>query len=99
MDHGKKEDFMDLRDFIKKCEEEGELKRIKAEVDWNLEMSHIAKLNEERGGPALLFEKVKGYPSPVISSVCTTTSRLALIMDMPIRWGPHPSPLRWVLMV
>ena len=83
MDHEKKEDFMDLRDFIKKCEEEGELKRIKAEVDWNLEMSHIAKLNEERGGPALLFEKVKGYPSPVISSVCTTTSRLALIMDMP----------------
>src|SRR5512136_1737122 len=73
---------MDLRDFIKKCEEEGELKRIKAEVDWNLEMSHIAKLNEERGGPALLFEKVKGYPSQVISSVCTTTSRLALIMGM-----------------
>jgi len=34
---------MDLRDFIKKCEEEGESKRIKAEVDWNLELSHIAK--------------------------------------------------------
>ncbi len=74
---------MDLRDFIKKCEQEGELKRIKAEVDWDLEMSHIAKLNEENGGPALLFEKVKGYPSPVISSICTTTSRLALIMGMP----------------
>jgi len=74
---------MDLRDFIKRCEEEGELKRIKAEVDWDLEMSHIAKLNEERGGPALLFEKVKGYPTQVISSVCTTTSRLALIMGMP----------------
>jgi phenylphosphate carboxylase beta subunit len=74
---------MDLRDFIKKCEGEGELKRIKVEVDWDLEMSHIAKLNEERGGPALLFEKVKGYPTQVLSSVCTTTSRLALIMDMP----------------
>src|SRR4030043_184427 len=74
---------MDLRDFIPLFEKEGELKRVKAEVDWNLEMSHIAKLNEERGGPALLFEKVKGYPSPVISSVCTTTSRLALIMGMP----------------
>ncbi len=74
---------MDLRDFIKKCEGEGELKRIKTEVDWNLEMSHIAKLNEERGGPLLLFEKVKGYPSQVISSVCTTSCRLALIMGMP----------------
>ncbi|MBP1698665.1 MAG: phenylphosphate carboxylase, beta subunit, partial [Deltaproteobacteria bacterium] len=45
---------MDLREFISLCEKEGELKRIKAEVDWDLEMSHIAKLNEERGGPALL---------------------------------------------
>ncbi len=74
---------MDLREFISLCEKEGELKRIKAEVDWNLEMSHIAKLNEERGGPALLFEKVKGYPTPVISSVCTAASRLALIMGLP----------------
>lgn len=74
---------MDLRDFIKQCEGEGELKRIKAEVDWDLEMSHIAKLNEERGGPALLFEKVKGYSIPALSSVCTSTSRLALIMGMP----------------
>ena len=74
---------MDLRGYISLCEKEGELKRIKPEVDWNLEMSHIAKLNEENAGPALLFEKVKGYPSQVISSVCTTTSRLALIMGMP----------------
>jgi len=74
---------MDLREFIPFLEKEGELKRIKAEVDWDLEMSHIAKLNEERGGPALLFEKVKGYPTPVLSSVCTTAARLALIMEMP----------------
>ena len=74
---------MDLRGYISLCEKEGELKRIKPEVDWNLEMSHIAKLNEENAGPALLFEKVKGYPSQVISIVCTTTSRLALIMGMP----------------
>lgn len=73
----------DLRDFIARCEAEGELKRVKAEVDWNLELSHIAKLNEERGGPALLFEKVKDYSSPVLTSACTTTSRLALIMGMP----------------
>ena len=74
---------MDLREFISLCEKEGEIKRIKPEVDWNLEMSHIAKLNEERGGPALLFEHVKGYPTQVISSVCTATSRLSLIMGMP----------------
>ena len=72
-----------MRDFIEQAEKEGMLKRIKAEVDWDLELSHIAKLNEEKSGPALLFEKVKGYDSPVITSVCTTTQRLALIMGAP----------------
>jgi len=73
----------DMRDFIREAEEAGMLHRIKAEVDWDLELSHIAKMNEEKHGPALLFENVKGYDSPVITSVCTTTQRLALIMGEP----------------
>ncbi len=73
----------DMRDFISKAEENGVLHRIKAEVDWDLELSHIAKLNEEKQGPALLFENVKDYDSPVITSVCTTPERLALIMGEP----------------
>ncbi|HUU81048.1 MAG TPA: UbiD family decarboxylase, partial [Acidobacteriota bacterium] len=32
---------------------------------------------------ALLFENVKDYDSPVLTSVCTTTERLSLIMGMP----------------
>lgn len=75
----------DMRDFIKAAEKEGQLKRVKAEVDWNLELSHIAKLNEEKEGPALLFENVKGYKTPVITSVCTTTERLSLIMGAPFK--------------
>ncbi|WP_028321343.1 phenylphosphate carboxylase subunit beta [Desulfatiglans anilini] len=71
-----------MRDFVKVAEEHNALKRIKAEVDWNLELSHIAKLNEEQQGPALLFENVKDYTTPVITSVCTTTERLSLIMGM-----------------
>lgn len=75
---------MDLRDFIKLCEEHGELKRIKKEVDWNLELSHVAKINEEKNGPALLFENVKGYNTPVFTSAFTTTKRMALALGMPI---------------
>lgn len=71
-----------MRDFIKLAEEHDALKRIKAKVDWNLELSHIAKLNEEKHGPALLFENVKDYSTPVITSVCTTTERLSIIMGM-----------------
>lgn len=73
-----------MRDFIEQCEQEGMLKRITAEVDWDLELSHIAKINEEKHGPALLFENVKDYDSPVITSVCTTTERLSMIMGAPL---------------
>jgi 4-hydroxy-3-polyprenylbenzoate decarboxylase len=73
-----------MRDFIEQAESEGMLHRIKAEVDWDLELSHIAKLNEEEKGPALLFENVKDYDSPVITSVCTTTQRLSMIMGAPM---------------
>lgn len=74
---------MDLRYFIEKWEKEGQLKRIKAEVDWNLELSHVAKLVEEKEGPALLFEKVKDYRSPVITGVYATARRLSDIMGKP----------------
>lgn len=73
----------DMRDFIASCEKAGELKRIKAEVDWNLELSHISKLNEERSGPALLFENVKGYKTPVLSGALSTAKRLAITLGFP----------------
>jgi len=72
-----------MRDFIEVGEQLGVVRRISAEVDWNLELSHIAKLNEEKSGPALLFENVKGHDTPIITSVCTTAERLAIIMGMP----------------
>lgn len=71
---------MDLRDFVAQCEKVGQLKRVKAEVDWDLEISHVAKVVEEKSGPALLFEKVKGYTSPVLTGAFGTTQRLAIIL-------------------
>ena len=86
----------ELRDFINKCEEEGELHRIKAEVDWNLELSHIAKLNEERKGPALLFENVKGYDIPVLTSAFTTPRRLAIGLGMPLNYSMCDMARAWM---
>src|SRR4030043_69474 len=74
----------ELRDFINRCEQEGELLRIKKEVDWNLELGHVAKLSEERKGPALLFENVKGFDIPVLTSAFTTTKRFAIALGMPL---------------
>ncbi len=87
---------MDLRDFIRTCEEKGELKRIKVEVDWNLELSHIAKINEEDKGPALLFEKVKDYAIPVLTSAFTSPKRLALALGMPEHFSMCDMARRWM---
>ncbi|MGI4757262.1 MAG: UbiD family decarboxylase [Janthinobacterium lividum] len=61
--------YRDLREWIARLEKSGELKRIRVEVDPELEMAEIAdraakmgKGTAQSGGPALLFEKVKGYP-------------------------------------
>jgi len=61
--------YTDLREFIQKLDKAGELKRIKVEVDPILEMAEIAdrtsklgKGTPQAGGPALLFENVKGHP-------------------------------------
>ncbi|MBF0549625.1 MAG: phenylphosphate carboxylase subunit beta [Deltaproteobacteria bacterium] len=73
----------DIRDFIAKCEQEGILHRIKAPVDVHLELSHTAKINEEAGGPVLLFENVKGFNMPVLISACTTPKKMAVILGQP----------------
>ena len=51
----------DIRDWISKLEAEGELKRITAKVDWNLELGEISRRAIAERGPALLFENIKDH--------------------------------------
>jgi len=87
---------MDLRTFIQACESAGELRRVKAEVDWNLEISHVSKLTEEKKGPALLFENVKGYSSPVFTGAFGTEARLALTLGLPARVSLCEAARQWM---
>lgn len=53
----------DLDAWIEKVEAIGQLKRITAEVDSDLETSTITYMvGREEGSPALLFENIKGHP-------------------------------------
>ena len=52
----------DLDIWLQKAEAMGELKRITAEVDPDLEMATIAYLVGSEKSPALLFENIKGHP-------------------------------------
>ncbi|TRZ55507.1 MAG: UbiD family decarboxylase, partial [Rhodocyclaceae bacterium] len=71
----------DIRSYIAALDANGELHRVKAEVDWKFELCHISKVNEEQKGPALLYENVKGYDIPVFTSAFTTSRRLAIALE------------------
>ncbi len=74
--------YEDLREFMKKLEEENELARIKVEVDPILEMSEIAVRTVKKGGKALLFEKPKGYDIPVLMNTFGTEKRMKLALEV-----------------
>ena len=70
----------DVRDWMDAIEKAGELKRITKEVDYHLELGHVASMSERKLGPALLFENVKDYTIPVLISTITTPRRLAITL-------------------
>jgi 4-hydroxy-3-polyprenylbenzoate decarboxylase len=72
--------YKDLRDFIQRLEERGELKRISQEIDPHLEMTEICDRTLRAGGPALLFENPRGHTIPVLGNLFGTTARVAFGM-------------------
>jgi 4-hydroxy-3-polyprenylbenzoate decarboxylase len=72
--------YQDLRDFIQQLEQRGQLKRIHSEVDPNLEVTEICDRTLRAGGPALLFEQVKGSRYPLLGNLFGTPERVALSM-------------------
>src|SRR5438477_11836535 len=73
----------DLRAWIAVLEREGELVRIGAEVDPQLEITEIVDRTVKAGGPALLFENVKGSEHPLLINQFGTERRMCLAFDAP----------------
>jgi 4-hydroxy-3-polyprenylbenzoate decarboxylase len=79
--------YSDLRDFLSQLEKRGELKRIGVEIDPRFEMTEICDRVLKARGPALLFEKPKGFDGaggrsrmPVLGNLFGTPQRVALAM-------------------
>ncbi|GAB4386079.1 MAG: UbiD family decarboxylase [Elainellaceae cyanobacterium] len=72
----------DLRRFLTQLEQRGQLRRIHALVDPDLEIAEIANRMLQQGGPALLFENVKGSPYPIAVNVMGTVERICWAMNM-----------------
>ncbi len=82
--------YRNLREWIAKLDSVGELKRIRMEVDLELEMAEIADRTAKislgsaaAGGPALLFEKVKGHPGArVLMNQFGSERRMQLALEV-----------------
>ena len=74
--------YRDLREFIRALEDKGELKRITVEVDPILEITEFADRAVKSGGPALLFEKPKGYGIPVLINAFASMRKMEIALEV-----------------
>jgi 4-hydroxy-3-polyprenylbenzoate decarboxylase len=74
--------YDDLREFIRALEKNNELKRIPFEVDPKLEITEFADRAVKGGGPALLFENVKGSKYPVLINSFASMRRMEIALQV-----------------
>ncbi|MGD8561661.1 MAG: menaquinone biosynthesis decarboxylase [Desulfarculaceae bacterium] len=68
--------------FIKDLKARGLLRRISEEVDPHLEVTALSEPVMKAGGPALLFEKVKGASCPLAINLFGSTERMCLALGV-----------------
>lgn len=74
--------YDDLRGLLRALERDGDLKRIKVEVDPHLEVGEITDRVQKKHGPALLFENVRGSALPLAMNVFGTERRLCKALGL-----------------
>lgn len=74
--------FEDLREFLATLEKEGELCRVELEVDSRHEIGAICRKVVNKGGPALFFEKVKGFEFPLVCNLWGTRKRYFIGLEI-----------------
>ena len=72
----------DVGELVNALENAGELKRISAQVDPDLEIAEILRRTMYAKGPAILFENVKGYDMPVLGNAFGSEKMLQIGLEM-----------------
>jgi 4-hydroxy-3-polyprenylbenzoate decarboxylase len=71
----------DLGEFIEKLENAGELRRIKTQVNSELEIAEILRRTMYANGSAVLFEDVKNHTMPVLGNAFGSMKRLQIGLE------------------
>jgi 4-hydroxy-3-polyprenylbenzoate decarboxylase len=74
--------YTDLRAFLQALEAAGELRRVSVEVDPDLEVAEIVDRLSKAGGPAVLFERVRGSDLPLCVNLFGSARRMALALGV-----------------
>ncbi|HEX4149468.1 MAG TPA: UbiD family decarboxylase domain-containing protein [Pirellulales bacterium] len=94
-----------LADFLEELHRGGQLLRVAAEVDPQLEVAAITHRVAQDRGPALLFERVRGHAWPVVTNVLGSEARIALALGLDTlaeaagrveQWLAGPDPRTWL---
>lgn len=74
--------YKDLQHFIEDLDSKNLLRRIKTEVDPELEITEITDRVSKKYGSALLFENVKDSPYPVLINAMGTYERMSMALGV-----------------
>jgi 3-polyprenyl-4-hydroxybenzoate decarboxylase len=88
--------IFDMRGFLQTLEIEGDLVRIRKEVEGGDEIASVMWELEERKGnhaPAIVFDKIKGFEIPVVKNLFGSLRRWALVLGFPDDKNPGAEEL------
>ncbi len=76
-----------MRGWMDTLEDAGQLRRISAKVDWDLEIAAIARVNIAKAGPALLFNNIRDHETTTSSRFLTcgvsNKAQIRLMLGLP----------------
>ncbi len=88
--------YEDLRQWLDQVDAIGELARVDG-ADWNLEIGGLSEIDYKKRGPALIFDRIKGYPAGY--RVLTASTNSARRLGITLRMGAGHSDASLVAML
>lgn len=73
--------FADLRQFLNYLEDQGQLRPVAEEVDPKYEVARRLNQAAQSGGPALIFQHVRGSTMPLVGGVFATRERVLMALE------------------
>ena len=72
-----------MRAFLSEIERRGALQRVEVALSPRYEIPYAMEWYDRRGGPALRFDRVQGYTTPIVANLFSRRERIAWALGLP----------------